>query len=152
MIGKIFFKVSQKKYGVFLIVAILCCVLSGCDLRCGLAEAIFQLAPESRLPSWFDLSGYRRKDLTMTITFCVVPFGPKAKIVVYGPLPERKELFEITGKMRHHPLSGKGASFPNYTIITVDDIDEIFEQRKAEDILYITDDPKVTDGYRKRKQ
>ena len=87
----------------------------------------------------------------MTITCYVVPFGGKAQMIIYGPPPERKKLMEKAGKQRWHPLSEKeyDKQYPNYTIITVDGFAEVFEQRQKGDILYVTDDPKVTAGYRK---
>jgi hypothetical protein len=128
-------------------VAFLFCLLFlGCDPRYGFVESKFELAPESRLPRWFDVSGYQRNDLTMKITIYVVPFGGRAKVVVYGPAPDSKLLIEKGGKERWHPLSEKeyDNKYPNYTIITIDGIEEVFEQRQRGNILYITDDPTIT--------
>jgi hypothetical protein len=115
-------------------------------------QSIFQLAPESRLPRWFDVSGYQRNDLTMTITIYSTPIGgSKAKMIIYGPPPERKKLIEMAGRERWHPFSEKDydKKYPNYSIITVNGGDEVFEQKQPGDILYITDDPKL--GFRLRK-
>ena len=140
--------IFQSKYLLVCVGLLICLFFLGCDPRYGFVESIFQLAPESRLPRWFDVSGYQRKDLTVSITCYVVPYGSRAVVVVYGPAPERKTLMKKVGKERWHPLSEKehDNKYPNYSIITIDGIDEVFEQRRLEDgdILYITDDPNIT--------
>jgi hypothetical protein len=145
------FKICNIKFSAIFLLLILCSLFLGCRLRCGAIESILQLAPESRLPRWVNISGYQREDLTMEITCCVVPFGGRAEIDVYGPPPERKLLLEKAGKERWHPLSDRdrynkypNTKYPNYSIITIDGVDEVFEQREDIDILYITDDPNIT--------
>lgn len=127
---------------------------SGCDTEYGFIESNFRLAAESRLPKWFSVPpGYERKDLLVTIYLYT---GGKVKMTLYGPPPERKKLDEKAGTNRWHPLTeqqfkeikGYGV-YPNYSIITIDGQEEVLEQKRMEDILYITDDPKITSGYRK---
>ncbi len=139
-------KLSQIRYYAGFISIIFCFLLLACDLRYGLVESIFQLAPESRLPRWLNVSGYDRKNLSVTITIYSSPFGgDNTKIIIYGPSPERKKLMEKAGTERWHHLSknDNDKKYPNYTIITVDGIEEVFEQRQPGNILYISDDPKV---------
>jgi hypothetical protein len=141
---------SRLQSGVALCtVSLLLCIFSmGCDLRYGVVDAIFQLAPDSRLPRWFDISSYSRNDLTMEMTYYSSPFGFKVKMVVYGPAPERKALMKKVGTIRWHPLSAENRDnkYPNYSIISVDGIEEVVEKRQKGDILYITDDSKITSG------
>jgi len=138
--------VFQTRLCTFLLSITAAFLLLGCNPRYGFVESTFQLAPESRFPRWFHVSDYQRKDFTMIITIYSSPLsGSTAKMTVYGPPPERKKLMEKAGKERWHPLSEKehDNKYPNYTIITVDGIEEVFEQKQAGDILYITDDPKL---------
>ena len=130
-----------------------------CDPRYGFIESNFQLSPDSRLPRWLTIpSGYSRKDLTVTLRFYTHTFLNKVKIDVHGPLPEHKKLMEKIGTVRWHPFSeqqfkeqrGYGV-YPNYSIIVVDHIEEIFEQRCKGDILTITDDPKLTQALKQSK-
>ena len=122
----------------------------GCDPRYGMIESNFQLAQESRLPKWFQIpSNYSRNDVTMSITTYSTASGKiVAKMVVRGPRPEHKVLSEKIGTKRMHPLSQQLGydKYPLYSIISVDGIDEVFEQRRPEAIFYISDDPKLTSG------
>jgi len=125
----------------FMMILIVGSILSSCHL-----QTEFELASESRLPRWFTLpSNYSRGDLTVTITYInYIPSHPKVKMVLYGPFPEHNKLIEKKGTVRWHPVSeGKYDVYPNYSIITVDGIEEVFVQRKRNDILYISDDPKL---------
>ncbi len=69
------------------------------------------------------------------------------KIYLYGP--HHKLLKKYIGTNRWHPVSERsikehrGYGFPNYTVITVGGIAEIFEQKRPGDILYITDDARL---------
>src|SRR5437773_11418285 len=59
-----------------------------------LPESQFRLAPESRLPNWFNLAKkYKREDLDVEIYYYTPPFG-KTNFIAYliGPPPERKKL------------------------------------------------------------
>ena len=133
-----------------IIILLLVFSISACDfIKYGYPEAQFKLSPESRLPKWVDIpSSYTRNDLTMTITYHVHLSGSlsRTKMVVKGPPPEHKVLIEIVGKYYRHPLTKKQAwdEYPKYTIITVNDVGEVFEKRERGGILHITDDPKIT--------
>ncbi|HUK57107.1 MAG TPA: hypothetical protein VLY20_10660 [Nitrospiria bacterium] len=127
-------------------------LLSACNLQYGFIESEFQLAAESRLPRWFVVPpGYKREDLGMTITLYFRPFLPYLdKMVIYDLGPGHKELLKKIGTERWHPCTARqfeekktGAVYPNYSIVTVDGIEEIFEQRVPGNILYITDDPQL---------
>jgi hypothetical protein len=112
---------------------------------------MFKLAPDSRLPRWADFSGYQRQDITMKVNCCSVPWGGRAEVLIYGPAPERKVLLDKTVKMRVHPLSDKtkynkypATGYPNYSIININGVDEVFEKKDGSVMLYITDDPNIT--------
>lgn len=126
-------------------------IFISCNPRYGFIESEFRLSPDSRLPKWFHIpSGYLRKDLKMTITFYTHPFLKKVKMVVKGPEPEQKVLMEAIGDQRYHPeTEDKPRDFyPRYIIISVRDMDEVFENQKEGPILHITDDPKLITGLR----
>lgn len=129
-------------------------LLSGCHPLYGFIESEFTLAPESRLPRWFTIPpGYMRKDLTMTITVYTHPLFSKVKIIIRGPAPEYKVLAKEIGTDRWHPLTEQQGynTYPNYSIISVDEVEEVYEQRRPEPFLHITDDPKLTDVLKQSK-
>jgi hypothetical protein len=131
--------------------------INGCDPRYGFMESQLKLAAESRLPKWFSVPpGYDRKDLSVTIDFYTAPSSTRVKMTLYGPPPECKKLDEKAGRSRWHPETeqksgGKEgyAIFPSYTIISIDGLEEVFEQKRLENLLYVTDYPSITSGYRK---
>ena len=119
----------------------------GCHPLYGFIESEFTLAPESRLPRCFTIpAGYVRKDLTMTITLYTHPFSDRAKIVIRGPAPENAVLMKKSGRYREHPLTEQQEynKYPQYFVIKIDGIDEVFKQKQPGPIVNITDDPKVT--------
>lgn len=130
-------------------------LLWGCDLRYGTVEANFQLSQGSRLPKWFQIpTNYTRQDLTMTETIYNSFSGQLiVKMVLVGPGPEHKIISEKIGSMRMHPLSTQAGydKYPLYSIITVDGMSEVFEQRRPEAIEYISDDPKYTSFLKQEK-
>ncbi|HMK44653.1 MAG TPA: hypothetical protein VK445_11010, partial [Dissulfurispiraceae bacterium] len=69
---------------------------------------------------------------------------PDVEMIVYGPAPLHRKLQVVTGKFHWHPKTKQQGydKFPQYFIVRVDGLDEVFEQRRRDDILYITDDPK----------
>ncbi len=123
----------------------------GCNPLNGCVESEFKLATESRLPCWFDPMGYSRKDLTVIMDHYVGPFGIKVVAILQGPAPERKILSKKAGKFRRHPVSEKHeyGKYPRYSIVTIDNCEEVFEQKKLEPTLYIVDDPKLINAIRK---
>jgi len=133
---------------------LICIIFVGCDPRYGLMEANFRLASDSRLPKWFTVpKGYSKSDLKVTIDLysSPLPFCNNVVISLYGPSPANELIMKKAGKMRRHPLSDENRynkyprnTFPNYSIITVDEVNEVFEQRAMNAILYITDDPNIT--------
>jgi hypothetical protein len=124
--------------------------IAGWYFRYGFVESEFNLSPESRLPKWVDVpSGYTRTDLSMTIRFYTFGY---AKMCVRGPAPKYKVIKEIMGKDRFHPMTKEQAwdEYPRHTMISVNGVEEVFEKRQDGNILYITDDPKVTAVLKKK--
>jgi hypothetical protein len=124
--------------------------ISACDIfEYGIPESQFILSPESRLPKWVDIPlEYTRTDLTMKIGFYthLIPFVSKAKMVVRGPAPEHKLIMVIAGNDRFHPQTKKQKwdVYPRHVIISVNGVEEVFEHRQRNNILHVTDDPKLT--------
>lgn len=127
--------------------------LCGCSLQYGIVQSEFNLSPESRLPKWVTIPReYSRKDLSMTITFYTHPFLSKVKMDVYGPAPDYKLLNETIGEQRYHPFTKNqpGYIYPRYIIISVKDIDEVFEHKTRGPVLYITDDPEIINSLKEK--
>ncbi|TAN44454.1 MAG: hypothetical protein EPN22_06600 [Nitrospirae bacterium] len=145
----------KKNINFITVAVIILTFLLSCDPRYGFIESTFRLADESRLPIWFKIPlDYARKDLTMAIIFYSSPAGGNVKMALYGPAPENKKLMEEIGTNRYHPLTEKQnkGTYPRYIIITVNDIEEVFEHRGRNDIFYITDDPKLTSVLKQTKK
>ncbi len=135
----------QRKILIILLLMFAGAILEGCSN----VESVFQLAPESRLPRWIILPAtYSRADVTMKIT--IYTFG-EVKTTVYGPAPKHEKLSEVTGTIRWHPSTEQKFNeqkrydvFPNYSIISVKGIDEVFEQKGKNDLLYVCDTCEIT--------
>jgi hypothetical protein len=145
------------------IVIITCVLLIGIifaffDPRYGFLESNFRLADRSRLPKWFSIPhGYDRYDFKMTINLysSVLPFTNNVVVTIYDQSPKNKVVMKKAGKEREHPYTTQQFKekkshdmCPTYLIITIDNIEEVFEQKcEGEgDILYITDNPKLREG------
>jgi hypothetical protein len=141
--------------------AVLLTFLGCCNPKYGCIESDFQLAPESRLPQWFASSAVVRKDLRMEIVFYSSPGQDNVKMTLYDP--GNKKLMEKIGIQRTHPVSepkkmrdSKGnvvydIAYPRYIIISVDNFEEVFEQRERNDILYVSDDPLLKSSLKQPK-
>ena len=73
-------------------------------------------------------------------------------MIVKGPAPDHKVIMEVDGKYRNHPITKEQAwdAYPKYSIESVNGVEEVSEQREPCDILYITDDPKITAVLKKK--
>ena len=138
--------VQYAKFGmrILSLMAILC--FASCDMRYGFIESNFKLAPESRMPRWLNLQQqYARDNISINFTFYSHPVKDYVKCVVYGPAPEHQKLYEKVGTKRYFPdTENNRSAFPGYIIIKIDGIEEVFEHRERGNILYVTDDPKLT--------
>ena len=115
-----------------------------------LPESQFRLAPESRLPNWFNLpKKYKREDLDVEIYYYTPLFG-KTNFIAYliGPPPERKKLEKKYGVEKWHPGSekkyyAKDDHYPNFNIVTVGGVTELIEHRHMAPIFHVSDDPEM---------
>jgi hypothetical protein len=132
-----------------ILLALVCFTTGGC-----LLESTFNLASESRLPKWVTLpAGVTRADVSFTVSYYTTLWGGSAQFILQGK--NKKTIEKENGKVRcekpfqlRNPPQGAPSGYPNYEAVTVNGITEIFEQRKPEDILYVTDDPAVWKQYR----
>jgi hypothetical protein len=142
------FTVRYERLWVLLL-AIVCLTPLGC------LESKFNLASESRLPKWITLpAGVTRADVSLTISYYTTLSGGNAQFTLLDK--SNRAIEKTSGKDRcgkpfqlttpSHGSSPDG--YPNYTAVTVGGITEILQQRKPEDILYVTDDPDVWKQYR----
>lgn len=125
---------------IFLITTVM--IVSGC-----MSEANFELAPESRLPKWFEVpSDKSRSDFRVTLDSYVYPSGPVGVYKLYykdsffsskkvSGTPSRLEL--------KNPPTGSWKDYPIYVVVTINGVTDITEHKKMEPIFYMTDDPAV---------
>ena len=116
----------------------------------GCMESSFVLAPESRLPRWFEVpEGMTRSELKVTMDYYINSDGREAVFKLYA-----KDRFfsvnKVTGVLRglypiklENPPAGFPKGYPSYSVITVNGITDIIEHRKMEPVFYVTDDPSV---------
>ena len=118
--------------------------LCSCDLRYGIIESSFILSPESRLPKWLTLpTGYSRDKVRIEILVYTHPIKENIICIVYGPPPEQRILIEYVGTKRYPTdMQKRGRStYPRYIVIKVNGIEEVFEQRQSDNLLYVSDAP-----------
>ncbi len=121
-------------------------ILSACYVPGrGYPESQFDLVLDSRLPKFFDP------------TSRISPVGYKARseyysspssvrVIIYDPSGHK--VFDKQDKFWWHPKSpqlgqGKPPTYPQYTVVSFDGIVDIFEQRAAEPIEHLSDDPEL---------
>ena len=129
-------------------VCIFACVVSGC------LESSFRIASESRLPKWVTLpAGVERADVSLTVSYYTTLRGDSVQFMLQDK--NKQTIQKVSGKDRclkpFQLTNSPGrlpSGYPNYAAVTVDGITEILEQRRPEDVLYVTDDPIVWKQYR----
>lgn len=137
-----------KRLGLIVGVGIFACAVSGC------LESSFRIASESRLPKWVTLpAGVERADVSLTVSYYTTLLGDDVQFTLQDK--NKQTIKKVSGKSRclnpfqlTNSLRGLPSGYPNYAVVTVDGITEILEQRRPEDILYVTDDPVVWRQYR----
>jgi hypothetical protein len=137
-------------YGALSVVACFV-VVKGCEY---FPESTFRLANESRLPKWVTLpAGLTRPDVSLTVSYYTTLWGGDAEFTLFGK--DQQKIEKESGRVRcNAPFDLKNRSegvaygYPNYDAVTVNGVTEIIEQRKPEDILYVTDDPAIWKQYR----
>jgi len=118
------------------IVAIL---FSGCSMLSGCLESSFQLSDASRLPVWIKLPPtVQRQDVSLTLNYYSVLFGPNAKLILKN---RRGEVLEqLSG---HDEPFGSLSEYPVYVLVVVNGVPEIIEHRKMEPVFYVSDDSAI---------
>lgn len=142
MEGSKFMSISSRLK--FILIVIVVTSLMAC------AESSFSLAPESRLPKWFEIpKGRSRNELKVTMDYYVYP-GRRIAVFKFYEKGQFVPAKKVTGNVRgSHPLepknppSGFPEHYPSYEIITVNGITDIIEHRKMEPIFYLTDDAAI---------
>lgn len=105
----------------------------------GCLESRFSLAPDSRLPKWFDVpQGMSRPNLSVTMDYYSTFNDSKAVFTLRGK-GRFLNLKKVTAALRNETPKG----YPAYVVVTVNGITDVIEHRKMEPIFYVTDDPKI---------
>jgi hypothetical protein len=108
----------------------------------GCLESSFQLASESRLPTWEALpTGLTRADVSVTLNYyTTLPGATDAKFILRNGNGEK--LAEVNGMVKcQYPYSA--TSYPVYDAVVVNGTTEILEFRRMEPIFYVNDDPAI---------
>ena len=121
------------------VIAVSTIALTGC------VESSFRLAPESRLPAWFEVPpGHARADLTVTMDYYISSSGRDAKFTLLDA--RGQTLSKKHGTQQGlYPLMLRSSvdGYPSYEIITVGGVTDLIEHRAMEPLFYICDDPAV---------
>lgn len=131
----------KRVYLSWFIGVVLAAILTGCK------ESSFELAPESRLPKWFDVpEGLTRDDLRVRMDY----YTDGNAIFNLYQKDRNLSLKTVKGFTRgdqpialKNPPPGYPKHYPMYQVITVGNKIEVIEHRKMEPVFYITDDPSV---------
>jgi hypothetical protein len=117
---------------------ILVSALSGCRW---ISESQFTLRMESRLPKFIDSTGARSpKGYTARVEFYSSPDA--VRVIVKDS--QHRTIFDERGGFRWHPrdsYQGHGQIvYPSHFVVSFPSGEDIFEQRAAEPVLYLSDD------------
>lgn len=127
-------------------------LFASCNPMRGCAESDFDLAPESRLPSWFTVPpGLGRSDVNVLMTYYVSLFGTERRTARFELRDNAgRQLAQVEGKERGtHPFAlepippAGPLPYPLYEVVTINGVTEVIEHRQREPRFYITDDPNV---------
>ena len=97
---------------------------------------------ESRLPKFVDPSGTRSPEgYAAHVEFYDSP--KPVRIIVKDP--QHRTVFDQRGNFRWHPSDSYQGSgqivYPSHSVVSFPSGEDIFEQRAAEPILYLSDEP-----------
>ena len=132
------FKINHSNISYVFLGLALCFLFIGCDPKCEFIDSKLNLANESRIPNWFSLPpNFSRTDITVSIASYSSWSGMKARVIARGPAPEYQVLFDSVGTLRVHPMTEKLGydKYPLYSIVNIEGVEEILEQRRPEDIV-----------------
>ena len=139
--------IEQMRRPIIAIFAVVYLSLLGCEY---FPESSFELARESRLPTWFSLpAGLSRSDVSVTMDYYVKSSGRTSKFTLLDA--KKQKLAEVNGTLRgleplrlKNPHPGFPSGYPTYEIVTINGLTEIIEHRQMESVFYIVDDPAVS--------
>lgn len=105
----------------------------------GCLESSFNLANDSRMPSWITLPpGVTREEVSITLSYYTTLGGDDVQVTLKD---ERgKTLAEVRGRLKCH---SSFSSYPAYDAVVANGMTEIIEHKKMEPVFDITDDPTV---------
>jgi hypothetical protein len=129
---------------------ILALALSGCRW---IPESQFTLRMESRLPKFIDPTGTRSpRDHIARVEFYSSPDAVRVRVTD----PQRKTVFDERGTFHWHPrdsYQGHGEiKYPSHIVVSFPSGEDIFEQRAAEPVLYLSDDVALWNSRNASKQ
>lgn len=124
-------------------IALILCLGLACMDRHGVIGAIFRLNDESPLPSWLHLpQEVNRDSISITITRYEVNTSPKWKCrFTVRNKGSGRMMLNVIGYGSWHPDSERHGApaivYPNWVVIEVDGIKEVYEQSGSNDLLKI---------------
>ena len=124
-------------------------VTAACSPTRGCIESNFELARESRVPSWFDIPpGVSRANLTVELTYWLGPVGRTATVTLRdrGGRKVKSVVATMQGDEPHAlvPVAPTGPfPYPSYEILSAEGVTEVVEHRRMEPIFYVVDDAEV---------
>jgi len=124
----------SERYVPVVALCVLSCLMSGC------LESSFQLANESRLPTWETLPpGLTRAGVSLTLNYyATFPGANDAKFILRNGKGEK--LAEVMGRMKCQYPYDSAMSYPAYNAVVVNGTTEILEFRWMEPVFYVNDD------------
>ena len=132
---------SQNPSRHLLLTGVLSILLSFAVCACGIfPEAMFELAPGSRLPKWFTLPPkLTHADVTVVMYY----YSDTVTLKLLGP--GKRTIKKISGPLGAPQNLDKSPNYhyPSYQVIVINGTTDIVEHRKMEPIFYVTDDPGV---------
>lgn len=138
-----FDKGLNMRYWQWAVSLVCATMLAGC------LESSFNLAPDSRLPKWFEVpAGMSRNDLDVTMDYYVTPSGGKAVFKLFDK--NGKKLEQVTGVTRgdkplklKNPPPGFPPGRPVYEVVTVNGVVDVIEHREKAPTFHVTSDPAI---------
>ena len=126
-------------------ILVVAALATSCFDQNGVIEAMFRLRPDSPLPSWLLLpAGFKPKDAQIAITDyeATTMSEWKVKFVIRDKATGQR-LPDVMGIGYWHPDSERVPQpiYPNWIVIQVNGIKDVYQQSEANDLLKIVKKP-----------
>ena len=113
----------------------------GSSFCSNMIESKYQLAESSRMPRWTDASNMKRSNFLIDVLFYAHP-SKEVEIIYLDRTKNNQKTITLKGTRKYPPetekrIAGNKISYPLPVIINVGEIEEILEQREANNILHI---------------